>query len=87
MRLRHDLLGDHCQCEGNTRRNDEQIVEITEDGHEGRYQVNGAEGVANDKEDQAPGVPGSTGIPRCQEEGVYFGPERAGLGLEAGKHG
>lgn len=68
--LGHDLGGDDLEEEGDAQRDEDQVVQVAEDGDEVGDEVDRAERVPDDAGRQRPAVSGRAGIPAGQVERV-----------------
>jgi len=63
-------LGNHLQCKSNTQRNQDEVIQISQDGDGIWNQIYRAEGISNYASGENPGVPRSSGIFVSQIDGV-----------------
>ncbi len=77
--------GDHLrrnerQSESDAGGDNDEVVEVAEDGDEIGNKVDGAEGVSDNQKNQGPGKPGSARVAGGKVQGIGLGLEEAGAG-------
>ena len=79
-------MGDQFDCQCNSQRYQNEIIQISKNWHKIRNQVNGAKGISNDTGNKEPGIPGRPWVTRSKVKRKGFGLDIASTLFEFFEH-
>lgn len=87
LELDHQLAGDEANCESDSGRNDDDVVEIAKHGDEIGNQIDWTEGVGGDRAGHDLGIPRDPWIARRYPHRKHIAPNRLGPLFRCLEHG